>query len=166
VNTSLRALALTLLVACGQGTEAEPTPEPTTGSPPTTAPDTTTTPTTQEEANELATLRALRFDELALAFSGVQALCDGTSVQLVAEYIGPVGDVVATPIQADGLLGDPVALTPLSDDLFRLADGEATGCDAVAWRFVVEAQGQQDCIVTGPGAADWLAASEEDCERR
>ncbi len=169
MSVDLRASALLvslLLVGCGKGDGDGTSAESDT--------DTDTVSDTDDRAPvdsgqvrvELAEVEAIDPSELALVWTGVRVVCDEGQASLAGEFIGPVGQVVATPIVA-GALGKPVDLAVSEGSVFRTASGAvAASCDDTSWRMVVTSGSQVSCVATGPGAAAWVAASSEDCELR
>jgi len=179
-----RAMMMLLLVACGGGEPDKEGP----GSDPTDTDtsDTDTTDTTDTDATDTDTTDTETTDtagdpgEVVLApstgpktggpslLTGVLVTCSGAQeATLRAELIGVVGALEATPI-VDGTLGTATALTVTEGSLFHNGEGvlPVDDCEATGWRFVASANGVETCLVTGAGAADWLADSGADCELR
>ncbi len=184
-----RAMMILLLVACGGGEPDKegPGPDPTdtdttdTDTTDTTDTDTTDTDTTDTDATGTETTdTAGDPGEVVLApstgpktggpslLTGVLVTCSSAQeATLRAELIGAVGVVEATPI-VDGALGTAATLTVTEGSLFHNGDGTLAvdDCEATGWRFVASVNGVETCLVTGAGAADWLADSGADCELR
>ena len=161
-----RLLMLVLLGACrGSGDD----PSGTTADTDTDTVDTDTEtvdtgyfPVAEEEIH----LGTGQPDALRVLITGAVASCEAGTATLRAEFLGAIGVAEVTPI-VDGALGSPTAMTVTPGSVFRKADASvAADCEATAWRFMVAAKGQASCVVTGPGASEWLVASSEDCELR
>lgn len=184
-----RPMMMLLLVACGGGEPDKegPGPDPTdTDTSDTDTTDTTDTDTTDTDTTDTDTTDTETTDtagdpgEVVLApeaapktggpslLTGVLVTCSDTQeATLRAELIGVVGDLEATPI-VDGALGTAESLTVTEGSLFHNGEGVfvVDDCEATGWRFVASANGVETCLVTGSGAAEWLADSGADCELR
>ncbi len=181
MTARLATLALLVLAACsGEGPADGSDPKRTPSTPADTDADadadadadvdtdtdTDTDTTTTAEMDPVVIEPVAPVDPPVL-FSGALATCEGSEGRVIAEFIGPVGVVEASPIVGGALL-DPVAMSVDDRRMFRRAEATVpvADCSATGWHVRTVVDGAEACMVTGPGAADWLAASGLECTLR